>query len=62
MIANVKANFLRTNHGVSGKHLQRHLSEFCFRFNRLFWEPQLFDKALNACVVTSTISYAELGA
>ncbi|MBM4328420.1 MAG: IS1595 family transposase, partial [Deltaproteobacteria bacterium] len=39
-----------------------YLSEFCFRFNRRFWEPQLFDRALNACVRTSTITYAELKA
>ncbi len=60
MIANVKSNLLGTHHGVSGKHLQRYLSEFCYRFNRRFWEPQLFDRTLNACVATSTITYAEL--
>ncbi len=60
MMANVKANLLGTHHGVSGKHLQRYLSEFCYRFNRRFWEPQLFDRTLNACVTTSTITYAEL--
>lgn len=62
MIANLKANILGTHHGVSGKHLQRYLSEFCYRFNRRFWESQLFDRALNACVATSTITYAELRA
>jgi transposase-like protein len=60
MMANVKANLLGTHHGVSAKHLQRYLSEFCYRFNRRFWEPQLFDRTLNACVTTSTITFAEL--
>ncbi len=60
MMANVKANLLGTHHGVSEKHLQRYLSEFCYRFNRRFWEPQLFDRTLNTCVTTSTITYAEL--
>ena len=62
MIANIKANILGTHHGVSSKHLQRYLSEFCFRFNRRFWESQLFDRALKACIATSTITYAELRA
>lgn len=60
MIANLKANLLGTHHGVSGKHLRRYLSEFCYRFNRRFWESQLFDRTLNACVATSTVTYAEL--
>jgi transposase-like protein len=60
MIANLKGNLRGVHHGVSGKHLQRYLSEFCYRFNRRFWESQLFDRTLSACARTSTITYAEL--
>jgi transposase-like protein len=60
MIARVKAGILGIHRGVSEKHLQRYLSEFCYRFNTRFWEPQLFDRTLTACVDTSTITYKEI--
>lgn len=50
VIANVKGNIHGVYHGVSPKHLSRYLSEFCYRFNRRFWEPQMFDQILIACV------------
>ena len=60
LIGNVK-NFIRgTYHGVSHKHLQSYLSEFCYRFNRRFNELLITDKLLTACLNTSTITYAEL--
>lgn len=60
LIGNVK-NFIRgTYHGVSHKHLQSYLSEFCYRFNRRFNELQIIDRLLVACLSTSAISYAEL--
>jgi transposase-like protein len=60
MIGNLK-NFIRgTYHGVSHKHLQSYLSEFCYRFNRRFNELLITDRLLNACLNTSTITYAEL--
>ena len=33
-IGNLKAFLLGTYHGVSPKHLQEYLNEFCYRFNR----------------------------
>jgi transposase-like protein len=60
VIANVKGNIRGRYHGVSPKHLSRYLSELCYRFNRRFWEPQMFDRILTACVNISTITYAEL--
>ena len=60
LIGNVK-NFIRgTYHGVSHKHLQSYLSEFCYRFNRRFNELQITDRLLVACLSTSVITYAEL--
>ncbi len=40
-IANLKRFLLGTFHGVSAKYLQEYLNEFCYRFNRRHWEPQL---------------------
>jgi len=62
VIANMKGNIRGVYHGVSSKHLSRYLSEFCYRFNRRFWEPQMFDRILTACVNSSTITFTELKA
>lgn len=60
LIGNVK-NFIRgTYHGVSHKHLQTYLSEFCYRFNRRFVEGQITDRILTACLGTPPFTYAEL--
>jgi len=60
LIANVKGNIRGVYHGVSSKHLQSYLAEFCYRFNRRLWESQMFDRILAACVDTSTVTYSEL--
>ena len=62
LIANIKGNIRGVYHGVSNKHLDRYLAEFCYRFNRRFWESQMFDRILAACVATNTVSYSELKA
>lgn len=62
MIANVKGNIRGVYHGVSPKHLSRYLSEFCYRFNRRFWEPQMFNRILTACLNSPTITFTELRA
>jgi transposase-like protein len=62
LIANAKGNIRGVHHGVSQKHLPRYLSECCYRFNRRFWESQMFNRLLNACANTSTITFAELRA
>jgi len=62
MPANIKGNIRGVYRGVSSKHLQRYLDEFCYRFNRRFWEDQLFGRVLCACSNTRTITYSELSA
>jgi len=61
-IANVKGNIRGVYHGVSPKHLSRYLAEFCYKFNRRFWESQMFNPVLTACLNSSTITFAELKA
>ena len=60
LVSTAKAFILGTYHGVMKKHLQRYLSEFCYRFNRRFWSEQGFDRLLLACANAKTITYADL--
>lgn len=61
IISNAKAFILGTYHGrMIPKHLQSYLDEFCYRFNRRFWEHQLFDRLLSACLNCESTPYAEL--
>lgn len=60
MISNVKAIHIGTHHGVSKKHMQKYLSEFCYRFNRRFQQNKLFDSLLCACLCAQPITIAEL--
>ena len=60
VISNVKSVIRGTHRGVSEKHLQSYLSEICYRFNRRFWEKELLDRLIQACISTDTITYKEL--
>lgn len=60
VISNTKAVIRGAHRGVSEKHLQSYLSEVCYRFNRRFWEKELFDRLIRACVSTPTVTYPEL--
>ena len=60
LIGNIKGNIRGVHHGVRPKHLPRYLAEFCYRFNRRFWEPQMFNRMLHACLNSSTITFSEL--
>ena len=60
IISNAKAFILGTYHGIGPKHLQVYLDEFCYRFNRRFWENQLFNRMLAACMNCETITFGEL--
>ena len=60
IISNAKTFCLGTYHRFGRKHLQAYLDEFCYRFNRRFWEDQLFDRLLAACTNCEITTYAEL--
>ena len=62
LAADVKGNLRGIHHGVSQKHLNRYLAECCYRFNRRFWDSELFNRTVNACVSTATVTFAELTA
>ena len=61
-ISNAKRFLLGTYHGVSHKHLQSYLDEFCYRFNRRAWEKQITLRLLTACIFANPITFAELKA
>jgi transposase-like protein len=50
VIGNLKTFLNGTFHGVSLKYLHEYISEFCYRFNRRFWEHELPMRLLNACL------------
>lgn len=60
IISNAKTFCLGTYHRFGQKHLQAYLDEFCYRLNRRFWENQLFDRLLSACIDYETITYGQL--
>lgn len=60
VISNAKAFINGTYHGLGCKHLQKYLDEYCYRFNRRFWENQLFDRLLSACSISLGTTYSEL--
>ncbi|HNT26692.1 MAG TPA: IS1595 family transposase [bacterium] len=51
VISNAKTFLRGTYHGACKNHLQSYLDEFCYRFNRRFWEDQLFTRTLYACAL-----------
>ena len=55
VIGNMKIFLNGTFHGVSHKYLQEYLDEFCYRFNRRFWEPELPFRLLNACLAHAPV-------
>jgi len=60
VIANLKMWLRGTFNRYPGKHIQSYLDEFTFRFNRRWKIESIFDKLLNRCILTTTITYAEL--
>jgi hypothetical protein len=60
VISNAKAVIRGPHRGVSQQHLQAYLAEVCYRFNRRFWERELFDRLVKACVSTGTLTYYQL--
>ncbi len=54
-IGNLKTFLLGTFHGVSGKYLQEYLDEFCYRFNRRFFEKEIPNRLLNLAIIHSPL-------
>jgi len=59
-VSNLKALIAGTYHGLDPKHLQAYFNEFSYRFNRRKFKGQLFNRLLDACVKTVTITYRQL--
>jgi hypothetical protein len=60
VIALAKRHLMGTYHGVSPMYLQRHLDDFCFRFNRREKTLSLATSVLRACLFANPMAYAEL--
>lgn len=60
IVSNAKAFVAGTFHGLDQKHLQRYLDEFSYRFNRRFFENELFNRIINSCITSQKIKYTEL--
>jgi transposase-like protein len=60
IISNLKSFVLGTFHGLDSRHLQQYLDEFCYRFNRRKFIGQGFNRLLDSCLSTGTITYTEL--
>lgn len=59
-ISLAKRFILGTYHGVSAKHLQRYLDEFCFRFNRRRYAGEIAMRLLNACLLCPPVANSAL--
>jgi len=62
VFGNLKTWLRGTFHGVSGKHLQRYLDEFAYRFDRRWREGELFAFVLARAVRGHPLPYARLTA
>ena len=63
VVSNFKRWILDIFHGVSPKHLQSYLDEFCYRLNRRRARTDLFRRIVNRCVrFTQPVTYAQLTA
>jgi transposase-like protein len=60
MIGNAKAFVVGTYHGLGKKHLQSYLDEFCYRFNRRYFQGEIFSRLLCAAVTTPAFRLADL--
>jgi len=60
VIANAKDVIGGTHRGVADKHLNSYLTEVCYRCNRRFREKEIFDRLVQACVSTQTVTYTNL--
>jgi len=60
VVSNAKTFINGTYHGLGKKHLQSYLAEYCYRFNRRIFKGELFNRLINCCLNTKTVTYPEL--
>jgi len=60
MIGNAKAFVMGTYHGLGEKHLQSYLDEFCYRFNRRYFQGEIFSRLLCAAASSNAFRLADL--
>lgn len=60
LISNLKRFVLGRHHAIAGKHAERYVGEFNYRFNRRREESSLFATLIQACARTQVITYPEL--
>ena len=60
IIGNAKAFILGTYHGFGEKHLQSYLDEFCYRFNRRYFQGEIFSRLLCAAASSPAFRLADL--
>lgn len=60
VFSNLKAWIIGTHHGVSEKHMQAYLNEYCFRFNRRKHPMEAFQTVLGLASHAEAPTYAEL--
>lgn len=61
VISNFKRWALDSFHGISAKHLQAYLDEFCYRLNRRWNRTDLFRRILNRCLrFTAPMTYKQI--
>lgn len=63
VLSNFKRWTLDVFHGVSARHMQAYLDEFCYRLNRRYERTDLFRRILDRCLLyTEPATYAQLTA
>ena len=50
-IGNAKKVLQGLHHSIGKDYLQNYLNEFCYKYNRRYFEDKLFDRLLIACIV-----------
>jgi hypothetical protein len=59
-VSHAKRVFRGTYHQFCKKHIQRYLSEFCYRWNRRHLERQLAGHLLTACILHPPVMYSSV--
>ena len=62
VISNAKALFKDMYHGIKTEFLQEYLNEFCYKFNRMYFDDRTFERLMIASVsYTPTFKHRKYG-